>query len=173
MLVGDRVKDAKLVTGVIVGALGMETPTGEFEVIDLCYPEMAPQPMETEPEEDKMDVDGRNHPEMSPRLRFYPNFFPLSRSSVQEDSSDEWIAVVSGLDIGSLSPSDAQIQLLTEYLTGEGGTVNDQVSAANISRLIIAGDSLAAIDPIITEGISTIDDKKAVRGHFLLSILYS
>ncbi|KAF8201472.1 DNA polymerase alpha/epsilon subunit B-domain-containing protein [Pholiota molesta] len=139
MLVGDRVKDAKLVTGVIVGALGMETPTGEFEVIDLCYPEMAPQPMETGPEEDKMDVD------------------------VQDDSSDEWIAVVSGLDIGSLSPSDAQIQLLTEYLTGEGGTVNDQVSAANISRLIIAGDSLAVIDPIITEGISTIDEKKARR----------
>jgi DNA polymerase delta subunit 2 len=78
MLVGDRVKDAKLVTGVIVGALGMETPTGEFEVIDLCYPEMAPQPMETEPEEDKMDVDGKDHPEMSPRLRFFPNFLFLS-----------------------------------------------------------------------------------------------
>lgn len=59
-LVGDRVKDARLVTGVIIGALGMETPNGEFEVIDICYPEMAPQsPAENGSlEEDRMDIDG-------------------------------------------------------------------------------------------------------------------
>ena len=34
-------------------------------------------------------------------------------------SSDEWIAMISGLDIGAASPSDAQIQILVEYLTGE------------------------------------------------------
>ncbi|KAF9483771.1 hypothetical protein BDN70DRAFT_262218 [Pholiota conissans] len=155
MLVGDRVKDAKLVTGVIVGALGMETPTGEFEVIDLCYPEMAPQLIEADATEDKMDVD------------------------VPDESADEWIAVVSGLDVGSASPSDVQIQLLTEYLVGEGGVVTDQVSAASISRLIIAGDSLAATDPVVTEVISTIDDRKARRygydatnfsGHPVLSL---
>lgn len=58
-LVGDRVKDAKLVTGIIVAALGMETPGGDFEVIDLCYPEMAPQPILKDISTDeKMDVDG-------------------------------------------------------------------------------------------------------------------
>jgi len=58
-------------------------------------------------------------------------------------TADEWIAVVSGLYIGSPSPSDPQIQMLVEYLVGEGGGVKDQVSAAQISRLIIAGNSLA------------------------------
>ena len=33
-LVGERLKSSRLVTGVIIGALGMETPNGEFEVVD-------------------------------------------------------------------------------------------------------------------------------------------
>jgi len=60
-LVGDRVKNTGLVTGVIIGALGMETPNGEFEVIDICCAEMAPQPSAEVQGEDKnsMDVDGK------------------------------------------------------------------------------------------------------------------
>lgn len=68
-LIGDRLKKANLVTGVIVGALGMETGDGGFEVADLCYAGMAPQ--EADPDvpppskgEDKMDVDGAS-PEIS------------------------------------------------------------------------------------------------------------
>lgn len=57
-LVGHRAKEAKLVTGVIVGVLGLETPNGDFEVIDICYPEMPPQPVLETPNEDTMDVDG-------------------------------------------------------------------------------------------------------------------
>ena len=57
-LIGERVRDARLVTGVIVGALGMETPNGDFEVVDLCYAEMAPQSRMEESKEDEMDVDG-------------------------------------------------------------------------------------------------------------------
>lgn len=62
-LIGDRLKKANLVTGVIVGALGMETSDGDFEIADLCYVGMPPQ--EADPDvplpskgEDKMDVDG-------------------------------------------------------------------------------------------------------------------
>jgi DNA polymerase delta subunit 2 len=62
-------------------------------------------------------------------------------------SSSEWIAIVSGLDIGSPSPSDAKTQMLVEYLTGEEGGVKEQVSAAQISRLIIAGNSLTETLP--------------------------
>jgi len=57
-LVGDRVRNARLVTGIITGALGMETPNGDFEVIDLCCAEMAPQSTIEASEEDEMDVDG-------------------------------------------------------------------------------------------------------------------
>ncbi|KAK0483380.1 DNA polymerase alpha/epsilon subunit B-domain-containing protein [Armillaria novae-zelandiae] len=112
-LVGERVKAAGLVTGVVVGALGVETPNGEFEVVDLCYPGMAPQPAEDE----DMELDG----------------------------ADEWIAVVSGLGIGSPSSPDVSLQMLVEYLTGEEGGIQDQGSAARISRLVIAGNSLAAV----------------------------
>ena len=62
-LIGDRLKKENLVTGVIVGALGMETSDGGFEVADLCYAEMPSQ--EADPDiappskgEDEMDVDG-------------------------------------------------------------------------------------------------------------------
>ncbi|RDB24115.1 DNA polymerase subunit delta-2 [Hypsizygus marmoreus] len=125
-LVGERVGAARLVTGVIIGALGAETANGDFEVIDICYPGMAPQAAQETgepPDEEKMDVDG------------------------QSTTPDEWIGIISGLDIGSPSPSDAQIQMLVEYLTGEEGGVAEQVSAAQISRLIIAGNSLATIAP--------------------------
>lgn len=62
-LVGDRIRSACLVTGVILGALGIETHNGDFEVVDLCYPGMAPQPsagMWPAPtvNGDAMDVDG-------------------------------------------------------------------------------------------------------------------
>lgn len=59
-LVGDRIKAEKLVTGVIIGALGMETRDGKFEVADICYPGLAPQAqaMVKEEPEDRMDVDG-------------------------------------------------------------------------------------------------------------------
>jgi DNA polymerase delta subunit 2 len=117
-LVGDRVRQARLVTGIIIGALGAETANGDFEVVDICYPGLAPQPLLDHDEEDKMVVD------VTP-------------------STTEWIAVVSGLGIGSRSSSDAQIQMLVEYLTGEEGGMKEQASAAQISRLIIAGNSLA------------------------------
>lgn len=71
--------------------------------------------------------------------------------------------MISGLDIGSNSASDAQIQMLAEYLTGESGDVESQVSASRISRLIIAGDSLASVAPAIGEPLSTAEDRKAVR----------
>jgi DNA polymerase delta subunit 2 len=53
--------------------------------------------------------------------------------------------MVSGLDIGAESPSDAQIQMLVEYLTGEVSGPEEQVSPSQISRLIIAGNSFASM----------------------------
>lgn len=37
--------------------------------------------------------------------------------------------------------------MLIEYLSGEEGGVEEQISAAQISRLIIAGNSLATLTP--------------------------
>ena len=63
-LVGDPLKVAKLVTGVIIGALGMENPNGDFEIVDICDAGLAPQPSFDQPSsEDGMDVDGMSYPD--------------------------------------------------------------------------------------------------------------
>ena len=58
-LVGDRIRSAGVVTGVILGALGIETNAGDFEVIDYCFAGMAPQETSwTNPRaSDDMEVD--------------------------------------------------------------------------------------------------------------------
>ncbi|KAG1843556.1 DNA polymerase alpha/epsilon subunit B-domain-containing protein [Suillus subalutaceus] len=119
-LVGDRVGEERLVTGVIVAALGMETPTGDFEVVDMCTAGLATFAEEEFLGSNAMDMD-------------------VDSSSTQ----DEYVAVISGLSIGSPSPADAQIQMLVEYLTGEAGGPEDQQLASRITRLIIAGNSLS------------------------------
>ncbi|KAI0362684.1 hypothetical protein OH77DRAFT_1585031 [Trametes cingulata] len=131
-LVGERIRSACLVTGVILGALGVETHNGDFEVVDLCYPGMAPQPSAglglgwpAPRSSDSMDVD--------------------DASSSRSSPSDEWIALVSGLEIGSSNAADGQIQMLAEYLTAEAGGSEEQAQAARISRLIIAGNSLGTL----------------------------
>jgi DNA polymerase delta subunit 2 len=54
-LIGKILEDTQLVTGVIVGVLGAETSSGDFEAIDLCFPGMAPQASE----DDRMDTGGK------------------------------------------------------------------------------------------------------------------
>lgn len=55
-LVGARLKGLNVVTGVIMAALGVETSTGEFNVVDICFADMASQP-EIPSSADDMDVD--------------------------------------------------------------------------------------------------------------------
>ncbi|KAI9566522.1 DNA polymerase alpha/epsilon subunit B-domain-containing protein [Boletus coccyginus] len=117
-LVGQKLRSTHLVTGVIIAALGMETPGGDFEVIDTCFADLAPFAEHHDAGGNSMDVD----------------------SSAQ---LDEYLAVVSGLSIGTESQADAQIQILVEYLSGEVGGHDDQTIASQITRLIIAGNSLS------------------------------
>lgn len=61
-LVGERLKSARLVTGVIIGALGMETPNGEFEVVDICSANFAPQgSVDSDTEEMSVDSERDDH----------------------------------------------------------------------------------------------------------------
>ncbi|KAI0083974.1 DNA polymerase alpha/epsilon subunit B-domain-containing protein [Irpex rosettiformis] len=140
-LVGDRLKSARLVTGVIIGALGIETNSGDFEVVDICFPGMAPQqssaPLSAEGGDVSMEAD--------------------ASSTIDQD---EWIAIVSGLDVGAPSWADGQLQLLAEYLSGEAGGSEEQLGASRISRLIIAGNSLASL---MTETEETEKDRKSRR----------
>ncbi|KAK7693224.1 hypothetical protein QCA50_002790 [Cerrena zonata] len=142
-LVGDRIQRAGLVTGVIVGALGLETNNGDFEVVDYVFAGLAPQlasSWEDSKSEADMDVD----------------------ESIGAASSDQWIALVSGLEVGAPSPTDCELELLSEFLTSELGGPSEQASASQISRLIIAGNSLATAVGN-TNGINEEVDKKARR----------
>ena len=59
------------------------------------------------------------------------------------NSSDEWIAFISGLEIDVETLTDLRVQMLVEYLAGEGGAQEDGIP--QITRLIIAGNSLAPV----------------------------
>ena len=42
-MAGTRIYREGLVTGCVIGVLGSETTGGQFDVVDICLPEMAPQ----------------------------------------------------------------------------------------------------------------------------------
>src|SRR6266404_3644351 len=111
-LSGDKISTIPLVSGVVIGALGVETHSGDFEVLDVCYPGPAPQePTVKNPTKDSMDLAG----------------------------TSEWFALVSGLNIGPPNASgDLRITLLVEYLLSEAGSRTDQMNASSITRLILA-----------------------------------
>ncbi|KIJ69512.1 hypothetical protein HYDPIDRAFT_24347 [Hydnomerulius pinastri MD-312] len=134
-LVGERLKSMRLVTGVIIAALGMEAPNGDFEVIDTCSADLAPFAEVDSKDSDGIDVDnGSTQP-------------------------DEYLGIVSGLSIGATSPTDAQIQMLVEYICGEVGGLDDQKLASQITRLIIAGNSLSPA----SDGENGDDDEEQKR----------
>lgn len=83
---------------------------------------------------------------------------PIRPVAVDPSASEgEWIGLVSGLDFGSQSSSDAQIQMLVEYLTSESGGLEDQQLSSRISRIIIAGNSISAEKDSIVPATSTGD----------------
>jgi DNA polymerase delta subunit 2 len=158
-LIGDRLKKANLVTGVIVGALGMETIDGGFEVADLCYAGMPPQ--ESDPDtvppskgEDKMDVDGA-----SP----IPPYSKRTLTCVVDGGEPhELVAFISGLSLDDENCNDVNMAILAEFLVGE----LDVKTSSRISRLVIAGNSLAPIVLLPPEDEET-DNAKPVSRYKL------
>lgn len=72
----------------------------------------------------------------------------------------EWVALLSGLALGGSEKAELKGGLLAEWLTGELGGEEDGEEAVKITRLILAGNSLA--QPREDEG----DDKKPVSHTF-------
>ena len=124
-LTGQMLKNNLLVTGVIVAALGTENANGDFEILDLHVPELPRQPKrwERDEEEEKMDVD-----------------------------QPKKIALVSGLEISGTDTDTLNLSLLTEFLLGESLDDDDRQEASTISRLIIAGNSIASDDTSTGDG---------------------
>ncbi|OLN86916.1 DNA polymerase delta small subunit [Colletotrichum chlorophyti] len=128
-LVGDVLKSIHLVTGCIIGVMGSENANGELEVIDVKFPDLAPQPsrwsLTKNPSED-LDMSGTK-----------PSQRPSSK-----------IAIVSGLSFSGTDASYAlELSLLLEYLLGEALSPGSQSDITNISRLVIAGNSISSTTP--------------------------
>lgn len=91
----------------VVGILGKEDPaSGAFEVYEVCYPGLPKQQALPSSDERK----GKRY------MLLYTQLILLS------GIGDKYVAIMSGLNIGSKADIDLNIQLLTEYLSGELGS---------------------------------------------------
>ena len=83
----------------------------------------------------------------SPDENFFCHLSSSPGASTDSDDStrNECVAFISGLDVGSSPASEAQTQVLADYLTGACGDVDSQSSASQISRLVVLGNSLAPL----------------------------
>ncbi|KAG5916497.1 hypothetical protein E4U42_007621 [Claviceps africana] len=146
-LVGDLLQTIPLVTGCIIAVMGTENSSGEFEVIDIKFPDLPPQPARwalSGPPSTTGD-DARK----SAKKR---RVSQQDQGSEDDDMTDrprsKKIAIVSGLAFSTTNASHAlELALLQEYLLGEALCSDDQGEAATISRLIIAGNSISTSSP--------------------------
>ncbi|KAL9067680.1 MAG: hypothetical protein Q9157_006733, partial [Trypethelium eluteriae] len=117
-----------LVTGCIVAVLGTENRDGEFDVVDLKVPDLPAQP----------ERWGRHHSQVQGGKNNQQNGTPQAGK----------MAIVSGLGINGDEGDTLCVDLLLEYLLGEAAGPESQVAAANISRLLVAGNSISHGTPI-------------------------
>lgn len=135
-LVGEMLKTVHLVTGCIVAIMGTENSNGELEVIDIKFPDLAPQPERwtlTKPAANGKQAAKDEDEEMG--------------DDSKPSSKGNKIAVVSGLAFSGSDPSYAlELSLLQEYLLGEALDPAAQQEISKISRLIIAGNSISTAE---------------------------
>ncbi len=157
-LVGERIHqevtrpDGGLVTGVVMAALGMETASGDFEVIDLCYAGLPPVAALAGSEVERAPLQEKG----KGKAKVDADAMDVDEPVHGGGEGPVWVALVSGLSSGSAEvPEDLKAQLLAEWLMGEGGAADDRLQGQQIARVIFAGNSLSA--PVRNE-----DDKKPV-----------
>ena len=127
-LTGGYLDSSLLVTGCIIAAMGTENADGDFEVLDIKIPDLARQPQRWEVDEGTKAVKGK---------RVLQRHAPAGK-----------IAILSGMGISGDAGDTLTMDLLAEYLLGESTTSSEQAHVAKISRLIIAGNSLAHASPL-------------------------
>ncbi len=103
-----------------MAALGMETASGDFEVIDICYAGLPPLASPSETHRSPLTERGKG--------KAKANGVDDEDMEVNEDLPTEgpvWVALVSGVSAGSDEvPEDLKLQLLVEWLMGEAGGVD-------------------------------------------------
>lgn len=148
-LTGALLSTIHLVTGCIVAVMGTENADGALEVIDIKSPDLAPQPERWELNRQPNTTQrGNQNQQETDQVMDEPS--PPSKGK---------IAIVSGLSFSGSDTSYAmELDLLLEYLLGEALSPQGQQGVAQISRLIIAGNSVSTSDRKID--MDEIVDKK-------------
>ncbi|PGH18183.1 hypothetical protein AJ80_04570 [Polytolypa hystricis UAMH7299] len=139
-LTGPLLQSALVVTGVIVAILGTENANGDFEVIDVKVPDLPSQP-------ERWERDGTSL-QSGKRKRG-------SLEGEGEGGKRKKIALVSGLGITGTSGDTLALSLLTDYLVGCNDPSDGSSSASEISRLVIAGNSLGSTVAVHASGTET------------------
>ncbi len=117
------------VTGCVLAALGTEQADGTFQVIATQYADLPRQPQRWERQDSALTWAKRPIPKRERAGK---------------------LAIISGLGITGAEDDELILDLLVEYLIGEATGPPSQAGASNITRLIIAGDSLAGASPILS-----------------------
>jgi DNA polymerase delta subunit 2 len=134
-LVGSVLKDYFLVTGCIIAVMGTENVNGEFEVIDLKFADLPPQP-----ERWSLSKPSSNGITKTPKVKDED----VEMTDPSQSQPSKKIAIVSGLEFSGSDTSYAmELNLLLEFLLGEALDPAAQAELSHISRLIIAGNSIA------------------------------
>lgn len=142
-IVGHKLSEATLCTGIVVAILGSETARGDFEVIDIIYPCMVQEATLGRLTETQLE---RSEKELS---------VCKVSSTGRIDAKDDYIAIVSGLELSGTTHSALTADLLMEYLLGEVSGKQTRLQARNICTLVVLGNSVLSSQ--------TIDDDAMTR----------
>lgn len=155
-LTGTSLQLSMLVTGCIIAVMGTENANGDFEVVDLKVPDLPRQPQRWERDESSAvlsDGIGKKR-----------------KSDAQERRTEGGkVAIVSGLRISGDQGDTMTLDLLMEYLLGEACGPTEQSEVSKISRLIIAGNSIAEGTPLALRE----DEKRASKKYGYDSSAYN
>ncbi|KAK3359713.1 DNA polymerase alpha/epsilon subunit B-domain-containing protein [Lasiosphaeria hispida] len=138
-LVGNVLKKYFLVTGCIIAAMGTENANGEFDIIDLKFANLPPQPerWELSKSSQKGTKSGRKETKIKDE--------DVEMIDSAPSTQGKKIAIVSGLEFsGSDSSYAMELNLLLEFLLGDILDPAAQSETAQISRLVIAGNSITS-----------------------------
>ena len=143
-LIGTPLQISMLVTGCIIAVMGTENANGDFEIIDMKFPDLARQPQRWERDEADATLDNG-----ASKAKF---------AETKERKEGGKVAIVSGLGINGDEADTLTLDLLMEFLLGEASGPTTQEEVGKISRLIIAGNSITQGNPLLSR--DEIDGKK-------------
>lgn len=130
-LIGTPLQTEMLVTGCIIAVMGTENANGDFEVVDLKVPDLPRQPQRWE-RDDVAAMDNKSSKAKDEIIR----------------AEGGKVAIVSGLGISGDEADTLTLDLLMEWLLGEAAGPAEQKAVGRITRLIVAGNSLAEASPL-------------------------